>query len=148
MINFRKIAVGYAVLTAFVVAVEFTVLSFMPLSWWVEYRSMRVIEAPSGGPLEIDSILHRKRVVDMRFSDSLFCDLPHRPNGFRIYSTQFSALNRAEPKDGVSHWAYTADVPEGPAACYVRSSVTVALRYGIRPEPQIITSPIFTIQRN
>ena len=145
MINPVKIAAGYLFGVAAFVALDWTALTFLPLSTWVEYRTVRIVPpVPLGGPIDAQSDLVRHRISDMRFSDTLFCDLGDG-NGYRLYSTIPSSFESAPPKDGISNWTYTGPVPSIHAWCYMRSTINIDLKYGIEKKPQIIISEPFEI---
>lgn len=146
MIDWRKAIAGLAAGLLVVTAVEFTALRLLPASFWFAYRSLEAAPiAPPGGPVAMVSRLDRWRVADMLYHDTLFCDFGQ---GWQFYSTQQGSYMRA-PKTVASRparWNYTAHVPAQARRCKVRSAVTVQLKFGLQPAPQIIESNEFTIQ--
>lgn len=143
-----KIAVGYITAVMAFVCTEYMALNYLPLSHWIKYDQVTVFRPVEGGqPIEVLSILHRYRAVDMIYNDNLFCKTSPRA-GFRLYSSMESKYTGAPPSDEtiVSKWTYTGAVPRKKSVCYLRSAVTVQLRYGIRPKPQIMQTYPFEVQ--
>ena len=145
MINPVKIVLGPILAIAAFMSAEWTAMTFLPLNTWFEYRSISVEgDVPDGGPIKVKSSIVRHRISDMRYNDVLFCRFDYADN-FILYSTSASQYDGAPPMDGISQWAYAGNVPITHATCYIRSSVTVALKYGIQKTPQVIMSNQFKI---
>lgn len=144
MINWPKLATGYAVLLVAFMAVEYTALRWvLPTSFWLEYRSVEQFGfAPTGGPVRFESAIDRWRATDMIYQDTLFCNLGK--GKFEIFSSQVENFSNAEPRSSSepAGWWYTAAVPKVQATCYLRSVPKLRLRYGIvRPLEPIISKP-------
>ena len=140
-------ATGYIILTLTFMSVVYTALSLLPLSTWIKYDQVTVFEpVEAGGPIEMLSVLHRYRSVDMIYNDVLFCDLGDG-RGFRLYSPQDGRYSNA-PKSKetiVSNWVYTQPVPRKKSTCFIKSAPTVELKYGIRPKPQELKTYLFQV---
>ena len=146
-IDLWKMAVGYVLLTATFASVEFTALTYLPLSSWIKYEAVTVFRpVPAGGPIEALSILERRKPVDMIYNDTLFC-ANNLASDFRLYSIQKGEYKNAPvtKKDHISKWTYTSPVPNNKSICYIRSAVTVQHKYGIRPKPQILQTSTFIV---
>ncbi|MFZ1741882.1 MAG: hypothetical protein WAT93_03455 [Pontixanthobacter sp.] len=126
---------------------EYAWLRLQPVDAYFHYDTMRITSAPASGPLEFISAVQYFKSVDMHWRDTLYCDLLDG-NGFRNVSVLESSANSVGPTQGDGPreraWTYTAIVPSRPAVCYLRSTPTAELRYGIR-KTQIIVTDTFRL---
>lgn len=142
--NFWKAVFGYLSALGVVFGTEYTALTFAPLSYWVEYQDVQIVPpVEAGGPVLVLSTFTRHRTANMVFNDTLYC-AAEGDEQFATYSTQPGEISALPPFNGSRQWKYTAPVPRQ-GKCFLRSAVTVQLKYGIRPKPQVLISNIVNI---
>lgn len=121
---------------------EYAVLRMAPADWWFRYESIRAVDTPAGGPLGFVSAVSYFRPVDITWRETLYCDAGDG-RGFQNVSTQESAGYGIGPAGrevpALRPWQYTARVPRAPIRCFVRSTPTVSLRYGITKTQIVLT---------
>lgn len=144
--NFWKVVFGYLSALGIVFGTEYTALTFAPLSYWVEYQNVQILPPVNpGGPVRVLSTFQRHQTANMVYNDTLYC--ADGAGDYATYSVQAGEISALPPFNGSRQWKYTAPVPRQ-GQCFLRSAVTVQLKYGIRPKPQVLISNIVNIGNN
>ena len=110
---------------------EMTLQTFMPASYWVEYRgvSPAKVVVSHDEPLIMRSYVRYHRRTDMCFSDVLYCDTGE---GFTYIDDQTPELLSKEKSDHWQEgkaWQYNGMRPGKSAVCYMRSVAKICLPY-------------------
>lgn len=129
MIAWQRAVIGYLTLLLLISSGIYGFNTMMPRSWWFTYEGVEFVRAKDDG-LIFKSRVERKREVDMRWEDTLFCDT-NRDGKYENYSVQISSLAMAPPRRmSESEWHYRKPYPRG-ESCYLRSVIKVDLKLGV-----------------
>lgn len=148
MMGTGKAAVAALAAIAIASGAQWAYHTFMPRSWWYTYTKIEPVPPlRAGQPITFRSYVIRKRPTSVSWNDILFCDIGDG-QGFRFWSSQNTANSYSEKiMDGTTGvpWNYGAAVPMNPATCYLRSTSTLHLSFGIEKQ-QTIESERFKVQ--
>lgn len=144
MISFRRVIVGYALACLAVIAIEWTAGRLVPRDAFFHYYSIEpASRVVPGSPVYFRSVLRVTIPVDFDYVDTLYCDVSDGL-GWRYWSQQTSRVENAEVRTAQSPaiWLYSADTPDVPYRCYLRSAVSAVLKYG-ETKTQVLKSDPF-----
>ena len=147
MIDFKKLIAGPIILISLFASFEWTALTLSPSTNFFRYHSIDVASVDNSvSEIKLVSSLERFRLVNMHYQDTLFCK-SEKDREYFFYSSQESEYKNAPRSHGIkrSPWVYAARIPKKQSKCFIRSAVSVTLRYGISPPAQIIETKIFEI---
>ena len=116
----------------------YSFLLISPSSLWFEYYSIEPETATVGQQIRLKSTYQINRKVDMGWNDVLYCK-NGAPNSYIFHSSSDTLANNLPPTDGKTTiiWKYP-HVPETPTECYMVSTISIYLPWGIKKTKQII----------
>ena len=140
-----KGAIAYIATVALFTTLQYSFFRVMPMSYWVEYQA---IQAPVT-PLELEeppvfvshAIGATEKAVNISWNDVLRCNFDDNGDGFKYLSNYESSVTNYIAKEEVraTSWQYNSTVPHKPAICYLDSTITIKLPFGIEKHQRIIT---------
>ena len=116
----------------FVMAFPYLFLKTAPLSWFLYYQRIEIVEpVMSGAPINLISFIGRPMGSGfLYFHDVLRCD-SDEDGRFENYSNQSGGPVPSKPgKLAPFPWKFNARVPQAGARCFVESTVTYDLVFG------------------
>ncbi|MCB1423167.1 MAG: hypothetical protein KDJ69_12025 [Nitratireductor sp.] len=127
-----NIAVAMVYAAVIMIAVEYSFYRLMPMSFWLWYENVRVLEpAVEGTKLTFQSFSEVNRRSNVRWTDTLYCDL-HDGNGFRNHASQIAHRDGVDPSGlSAKNWTFHPLAPTAGSTCAMISSISLLLPYGI-----------------
>lgn len=141
-----KGAVAYVMTVALFVALQYTFYKIMPMSFWIEYQSIEVpakVLSLGEPPVFVSHATgSTERSADIEWNDVLRCNFDENGHGFKYLSNYESSVTAYKPEESVraTSWQYNSAVPDSPAICYLDSTITLILPYGIEKHQNVITN--------
>ena len=117
---------------------EYSYFRIVPVTHFFKYQSVasELEEIKIGDPLIMVSTSQYNRSADINWNDILRCDLGE---GSQYYSFYESSADNYKPKQGFKvidegNWRYGGKVPTVPAKCFMSSTITASLQYGVEKQ--------------
>lgn len=147
-INLLNAVVGAILFMVLPVFFQFWYNRLLPVDKVFEYTAIipvqEVYEVGEFPRLISDAKFYRS--VPFKWQDVLKCTGEDHPDTFAFFSSYPSESgevkvtedNSKEPSAG---WLYQGAVPQDPARCYIDSTITAELEYGIKKRQNILSDP-------
>ncbi len=125
-------------------------LLLTPPSYWFTYHAIKPAQDvfQIGEPLKFLSFADFHKKTDVRWNDVLRCNFDMDQFGYLFFSEYTSQADSWGPFKSATTprpWAYNERIPQAPTTCFVDSTITVKLPYGITKQQEIF-SPEFRIE--